>query len=297
MNNIVEFEITATTEAALKKLSKANIPVYKLKKRRSKLAFGVSQEYVEKVFAIFKHPCYNTVIRRQSPKKRAFAFLKKRFALIIGGVLFTFACAFSGNIVMRVKVTGNGGYLAPQVLTIAKECGVRTYTACKGFDAPLLQSKVMALPSVNFCSVRRAGAYIIIDVRTEDEHTAVADARALISDVSGEVLKIVAVCGTAEKAAGDKVSAGDTLIGAYEKDAEGGSVKSLAVGFAEICVTSALSLFYESESGENAQNALKATALYSDRVTSSSYTVSPCEGGVKYEVSFTYIHTVAINMQ
>ena len=175
MNNRVTFEVTAPTETALKKLAKADIAVYRLKKRGSRLSFGVSEEYAKKVFAIFAHPCYNTVIVQNSRKTRFATFVSKRFGLFVGSALFVVAAALSGRTVLRIKVIGNGGYLSPQVIAIARECGAREWSLCTKLDAPLLQARVMALPYVNFCSVQRAGAYLLIDVRTEEEHTSRAD--------------------------------------------------------------------------------------------------------------------------
>ncbi len=297
MNNIVEFSITCPPETALKKLTKANIAVFKLKKHGSTLTFGVLQEYSEKVFAIFSHPCYNITVKRHSAKTRALTFLKRRFGLVIGAAVFVCAAAVSGNVVMRIKVTGNGSYLSERIISIANECGAREWSLCKKLDAPLLQAKILALPDVNFCSVQREGAYLIIDVRTEEEHTAKVNYQPLKADVSGEVYRIVAICGTAERAQGDKVNAGDILIGAYELTEEGESNPCLVVGFAEITANASLSLYYDKESEENTEEALKAAALYSDRIVSQSYTVAPCDGGVKYDVTFSYIETVAINME
>lgn len=297
MNNIVCFEVTATMETALKKLSKANIAVYKLKKRSSRVQFGVRQEYVEKVFAIFSHPCYNTVIIKNSGVTRLKLFLQKRFGLIAGAVVFIAAAVISGNTVLKIKIVGNGGYLERQIISIASECGAREWSFCRNLDAPLMQSKIMALPDVNFCSVKRDGAYLLIDVRTEEEHTSKADCKPLTANVSGEVYRLVAICGTPERKEGDGVSVGEVLIGAYELSADGERIPCLAVGFAEIKAKAEISLFYGEESEQNAQSALKAAALYSDTVLERSYTVSPCEGGVKYEVSFTYLKRVAVNME
>lgn len=284
-------------ETALKKLSKANIAVYKLKKRSSRVQFGVRQEYVEKVFAIFSHPCYNTVIIKNSGVTRLKLFLQKRFGLIAGAVVFIAAAVISGNTVLKIKIVGNGGYLERQIISIASECGAREWSFCRNLDAPLMQSKIMALPDVNFCSVKRDGAYLLIDVRTEEEHTSKADCKPLTANVSGEVYRLVAICGTPERKEGDGVSVGEVLIGAYELSADGERIPCLAVGFAEIKAKAEISLFYGEESEQNAQSALKAAALYSDTVLERSYTVSPCEGGVKYEVSFTYLKRVAVNME
>ena len=297
MNNIVEFKVTATPETALKKLAKANIAVFKLKKQGATLSFGVRQEYMEKVFAIFAHPCYNTVIKRQSAKMRLKNFAARRFGLIAGGALFCAVALLSPCVVFKIKVVGNGSYLSEQVVALAKDCGAREWSVCRNLDAPLLQAKIMALPDVNFCSVKREGAYLLIDVHTDEEHASTLDYKPLKAGASGEVYKIVAICGTPERAVGDKVAAGDTLIGAYEAAEDGERRECLAVGFAEILVRASVSSFYPAENESNTQSALKAATLYSERVIESSYTVNPCEGGVTYRVNFSYIVTAAINME
>lgn len=293
----MEFEVTSSPETALKKLAKANIAVYKLKKSGFKLRFGVRQEYTQKVFAIFSHSCYNTVIIKKSWEMRLASFAKRRFGIILGGALFLAACALSSNVIFKIKVVGNGGYLSEQITSIARECGADEWSFCRGLDAPLLQSKVMALPGVNFCSVQRAGSYLLIDVHTEDEHTVKLDYKPLASPLSGEVYSIVAICGTPLKVAGDKIAAGEQLIAAYEVSADGSKTECLAVGFAYIKAQASLSLFYESESESNAQSALKAAQLYSDKILESGYTVAPCDGGVNYKVTFTYLIAVAANME
>lgn len=297
MNNIVEFQVTATLETALKKLSKANIAVYKLKKRSSRVQFGVRQEYVEKVFAIFEHPCYNTVIVQKSGVMRLKLFIKRRFGLLVGAVFFVAAAVMSGNTVLKIKVVGSGDYLREQIISIAESCGAREWSLCRGMDAPLMQAKIMALPDVNFCSVRRDGAYLLIDVRTEEEHTLTADYKPLTAGASGEVYRLVAICGTPEKEEGGYVSAGEVLIGAYELSADGERIPCLAVGFAEIKVQASISLFYTEENEQNTQSALKAASLYSDSVLERSYKVTPTDGGVRYEVSFTYLDRIAVNME
>ena len=297
MNNLVQFCVTATVETALKKLSKVNIAVYKLKKRSSNVYFSVEEEYKQKVFAIFSHPCYNITVKQKSAKSRFLSFLGRRFGLAVGAATFLAACILSNSLVLKVKVVGNGSYLSPHVLTVATDCGVRCGTFCSGLDKPLLTSRILALPSVTFCSVQRKGSYLIIDVRTDEEHSYVTNSQSLVSKAEGEVYRIVVLSGTAERKVGESVQAGDTLIGAYRLTEEGERQPCLAVGFAEIKKTAYITVFFESESDENASSALAATALYSDKVLEKSYKVSPCDGGFNYDVTFTYLTVAAINME
>ncbi len=297
MNNLVQFEVTSTVETALKKLNKVNIAVYKLKKRGVKVYFAVEEEYTQKVFAIFAHPCYNVSIRRRSAKMRFWNFLGKRFGLAAGAALFLAACISANSLVLKIKVTGNGSYLSPQVIAAANECGVRCGTPCSALDKPLLTSRILSLPQVTFCSVQRKGSYLVIEVRTDEQHSPLTDSKSLVSDCGGEVHRLVVLSGTAEKAEGETVSSGETLIGAYRLTESGERQPCLAVGFAEIKRTANIIVFRESESEENASSALAATGLYSDNVLEKSYKVNPCEGGVNYDITFTYIVTLSVNME
>ncbi|MDE7301546.1 MAG: sporulation protein YqfD, partial [Clostridia bacterium] len=137
----------------------------------------------------------------------------------------------------------------------------------------------------------------VIAVQAENENFATTEYKPLICTVSGVVDEVVAICGTPLKAAGESVKAGEALIGAYTLDEEGQSNKCLAVGFARIAATATLTVFFESESEDNAKKALSSASLYSDEIVKRSYKVKPCDGGVNYEVTFTYIKTESINIQ
>lgn len=297
MTDLVELELTATPEGALNKLTRANIPVYKLKKRGTQVYLSVNREYIEKVFAIFGRACYNIRIRRKSKSMRFAEFFKRRFGLFIGAAVFIAAAVFSQNVVFKIKITGSGSFLKPQVLAVADECGIKEWSLCRSADTPLLQAKILALPSVNFCSVQREGAYLIIDVQTEESDYSLATSEPLISPNDGVIKRIVTVCGTQLKQEGESVKKGEPLIGAYTLSEEGESSPCMAVGFAEICVNYILSLYYGEESDKNREDALSSTALYSENVIEKSVRVKPNGEGVVYEVNFTYVVTVAVNMQ
>ena len=297
MSNLTGFCATTTVENALKKLAKANIAVYKLKKQRSTVYFYVEQEYVQKVFAIFSHPCYNIRIKQKSAKTRLKNFLAIRFGLVVGALLFTAACVLSNAIVLKVKVVGNGSYLSPRVLAAASDCGVKIGTPCFNLDKPLLTSRILSMPEVTFCSVQRKGSYLVIEVQTDEEHAPQTKAQSLASNCEGEVRRIVVISGTAEVGEGQKVTAGETLIGAYRVTESGERQDALAVGYVEIIKSANVTIFFESESEQNALKALAATALYSDEVIEKSFKVNPCDGGFNYDVAFKYIITLSINMQ
>jgi len=298
LNNLVTFQIVSSPENALKKLSKHNIPVYNLKKRGNFLCFSVNREYVEKVFAIFKHPCYNTGIRNIGCFKRLTGFLKNRFGLAIGAALFICLCALSQQLVLKVEVTGASKALEEKVLTIAQSANIRPFTYLTGESMQSARTGILALDGVDFCSVTKSGSVVVIDVHSHSSSgSSPVSYKPLVAEKSGTLYKLVAVCGTPQKEVGEQVTAGETLIAPFEETASGEQISSLAVGYAEVEVSAELTLFYDEESEKNAASALAAASAYSQRVVSKSYTTAPVQGGVYYKVTFTYIHTSSINIQ
>ncbi|MGN1104479.1 MAG: sporulation protein YqfD [Candidatus Coproplasma sp.] len=296
MNNKVIFEVTATPETVLKKLAKAQIPAGLVKAEGAKVRFGVNSEYIQKVFAIFKHPCYNTVIRRKSAKMRLTQFLKNRLGLVVGGVAFIALCLLSQSFVLKVQVTGNAAYLTEQVLSVAEECGVKKYTTCPDLDKPLLTSRITSFENVEFCSVTRKGWALIIDVHVQPQSGQSVNPSPLKAQRAGVIKSLTVLSGTPLKSVGDEVKQGEVIIGNYEVLADGSQRDCLPAGYAEIEVESSITLFYEETSAENERYALASTALYADVVTAKSLKITPCDGGFYYKVDFTYLYTQAWNI-
>lgn len=297
MRDLTEFSVTATAETVLKKLSKAGLPVYSLKKRGNRLFFRAESGNIKKVFAIFAHPCYNINVSKKSPKSRLLRFLSARFGLAVGAAAFVAAACFSQNFIFRIDVTGSGSYLKEEVLAVMRSQGVESGCYFRGLDEPLALSAIMALPDVTFCTIQKRGSVLVVDVQTDGQSGVVSDYRDLLSDVSGCVLSVSAICGTAAVAEGDEVAKGQTLIGAYYTDAAGERISCLAVGFATLSCAAVVSVPADGESDENRALALSAALLYSEDILTRSVRVRKAESGVIYEVSFTYRHTVKINME
>lgn len=292
----MRFEVTARTETVLKKLAKAQIPVGCVSASGAKVRFSVNREYIRKVFAIFKHPCYNIGIRNKSVPMRFCDFLKRRTGVIVGALIVLAAIIYSQTAVLRISVTGNAEYLTQRVLSLAEECGAKRFTTCGGLDKPLLAARVMALDGVEFCSVSRKGWAIVIDVRIGNASYGNASRLPLCAEKCGVIKSLTVLCGTAEKSVGDSVSVGDVVIGNYEFLQGEERAECLAVGYVEIEVEGNITLFYESSSPENEKQALSAPSVYSESVVKKSLSVTPCDGGYYYKVDFTYLHTQLRNM-
>lgn len=296
MNNRTRLKIVCSPRQALSRLSRENIPVYNCKKQGAWFAFSVPDNFVQKVFAIFARPCYNITIERKSALTRLKNFAVRRAFLIAGCAAFIAASCLSNAFVLKITVTGSGAYLADYVKGVAYSLGVRENSIYRGGEEPDLISRVLALPSVTFCSVQKRGSILYIDVETEEESGSPAGYVPLKSDGDGTVESIVAICGTVQVSAGDSVSAGDTLIAAYT-EVSGQNVPCIAVGYAVILRSAAVSYTAAEESEQSLESAYAAALIYTggEEIVSRDYTVKTTAEGVIYNVDFTYRHTVSIN--
>ena len=162
MNNRTRLKIVCSPRQALSRLSRENIPVYNCKKQGAWFAFSVPDNFVQKVFAIFARPCYNITIERKSALTRLKNFAVRRAFLIAGCAAFIAASCLSNAFVLKITVTGSGAYLADYVKGVAYSLGVRENSIYRDGEEPALISRVLALPSVTFCSVQKRGSILYI---------------------------------------------------------------------------------------------------------------------------------------
>lgn len=296
MTDITRIRVVSTAETALKKLKKYKIPVYDCRKDGLDFIFGVKDKHLKKVFAIFSDTCYNIRVASSSGRARLLKRAVTRAGLIVGAFIFVLAAAVSDSFVFRISVSGSGAYLSPEVRRIIYESGAKEFSACTRFDAPAAIGKILALPQVTFCNIEKRGSVLKVDVRVDEEHGNSVTASPLVSDRDGTVKNIVAVCGTARFAAGDRVKKGDVLISDTVTVGEE-EQKSLAAGYAELECRGRAEYFAESESDENLKAAYSSVLLEADRVLSRSHTVKQTDGGVVYVIEFTYLHKLSINIK
>lgn len=297
MNNLARISVTAPPETVIKKLSRAHIALYSLKKEGAATTFAVKDKTVKKVFAIFAHPCYNVCVVKYSAARSLLMRASSRAGLLVGCAVFAAAVIFAQSFVFKVEVVGSGAYLAPQVVAILREQGAEAGKLFRGLDRPVTISRIMSLPSVTFCSVEKRGTALIVDVECSGSPFSHAVRTPLYSPVAGQVTSVVAVCGTPRVGAGDEVNIGDELISPLYTDASGNSAECLCVGYVSILVQASVTSAAEEESEEALSSALAAVNLYSQEAEITSYTVKTSSNGVIYTVNFNYIYTASINMQ
>lgn len=295
MNRGTEFSIISTAENALRKLKKARIAVYGCKKEGAEFIFRVKDKDTPKIFAIFDKPCYNIKVIKKSVKNRFFSLVAVRAGLVAGAVMFIAVALWANALVLKIEVSGSGSYLEPEVRRIIYSEGAKEFKPYSSFNASVATGKILALPQVTFCNIEKKGSVLIIDVQVDEEHYASVDGKPLISDCNGVVRNVVAVCGTPAVNAGDAVSKGDTLIYAYTISGEE-QINCVAVGYAEIECKGRTEYFSEYDGEDGLKDAYASLLLEDGNIIDKNHIVKPTEGGFIYQIEFTYLRKLSINL-
>ena len=295
MTDISRVTIISTAESALKKLKKANIGVYDCKKEGAKFIFSIKDKDAPKVFAIFSKPCYNISVSG-SARQNFFTRAIVRIGLIIGAIFFVCAAMFANTYIFKIEVSGSGSYLYDDVKSIIYEQGFSEFYPYRKLNTAQAEGKILALPSVTFCNIKKKGSILIVDVQVNEEISSTVNPQSLKADRAGTVKKIVTICGTAAVSINSKVKAGDTLIHAYTTVGED-RADCIAVGYAEIECRGTYEYSAPAESDEALKAAYSKANLYAENIVARTHSVKNTDDGVVYLIEFTYLHKISINME
>ena len=95
------------------------------------------------------------------------------------------------------------------------EYGVKPFARYKSGNEDLICSKLLSLDGVEFCSVQKNGLRVRVEMRIGEYGERKLQEGDFISRYTGEILAITALRGTPLKAKGDKVEAGERLVGGW----------------------------------------------------------------------------------
>ena len=295
MNKLCEIRITSTAESALKKLKRAQIPVFNCKKQGAYFIFSVNDKDIKKAFAIFEKPCYNVTVQKNSRRKSILNRLILRAGIVAGALIFVVAAFVSDFYVLKIEVTGSGSYLKSEVVQIVADEGAEFGTPFSVFNAPLATGRILSLPQVVFCNIEKRGSVLIVDVQVESSHSQSVEREPLVSDVSGTVVNIVAICGTAAVNVGDRVSKGDVLIMASMQIAER-TENCIAVGYAEIECARTVEYLAPDDSENSIREAYASLLIDEENILSRTHKIYGTADGVRIVMDVTYLHKISINL-
>lgn len=290
--DLTRIAIVSAAEPALKKLARASVAVYNCKKRGADFIFCVKDKDIQKVFAIFKKPCYNIRTEIISPVRRLISSAVLRAGLLAGAALFALFSYIAGFFVLKVEVTGSGSYLKGEVCAIIGENGGGVGKPFSALDAPLATGRILALPQVVFCKIQKRGSVLVADVHVDSSPQNTVDARPLISDRDGTIVRLVAITGYPNAEAGQAVKKGDVLIDAYRAD----GAPCVVCGLAELKCTLHAEYLAADDSEESLKSAYASVFLDGEEVLSRSHTVKKAEGGTLFVMEIEYLHKITINL-
>ena len=245
-------------ERALLRLRREGIAVYDAKKiEKNQILFRIKRKDSEKVFAIYPNVCYNnSVYSAYTVKKRgargALKYLewaKRRAGLLLGGLLCIAMVLISEPLVFAIEFKGTDIY-AREAKIALEEAGITPFLPYAEGKEDLVCAKLLSLDDVEFCSVKKAGHRVVVEVQTSPFPQRTIDKNAMQAHNSGEIVAMTVLRGTPLKKIGDTVQAGETLVGNWFNTEDGGQVRVEII--ARVRIACAWEGRVEAESAEEA---------------------------------------------
>ena len=285
-------------ERALLRLRRAGIPLFDVKKMdKTTLLVSVEKQDVEKVFAIYPNVCYNSAEHssftvRLAPKKGLAAVLnnaKKRVGLLLGGLLFIGLTAFANGFVFGVDFVGTDVY-ARETYAALREANIRMFAPYKGGKEDVICAKLLAIDGVEFCSVKKKGMRLVVEIRTAPFAKDDFQNGKLYTKHAGTIVSMTVLRGTALKKIGDFVNAGEPLVGDWFSTEDGGQVRVQAIARVRMACT------YESEIAAATEEEAFAAAYLaigvSESVTLIGREIKETENGFFVKISYDAVQTI-----
>lgn len=286
-------------ERALLRLRRAGIGIYNAKKiEKNQILFSVKKKDTEKVFAIYPNVCYNeTVYKPYAVKKLGAEGLgkyvetgKRRVGFLLGGLLCIAAVLACQPLVFTVEFVGTDVYKR-EVYAALEEGGITPFAPYKTGKEDWICSRILAIDGVEYCSVKKDGHRVVVEVQTSPFPSAIADEGPMRAKHTGKLVAMTVLRGTPLKKAGEEVRAGETLAGNWFSTEDGGQVRVEII--ARACIACTYTCDVEAESGEEAF--AKAYLAIGLSETDEIQKTEIAENGTHYRVTVEYTAVETIN--
>ena len=286
-------------ERALLRLRRAEIPLFGIKKvAKNRILFRVKKKDCEKVFAIYPNMCYNNSANAAYKVKALGAegvgkYLEKakdRVGLLLGGLLCFVLVNMAQPLVLSVEFIGTSVYKREALQTL-EEVGIRQFAPYTKGKEDLVCAKLLALDGVEYCSVKKTGNRVAVEMRLSPFPSATTDKGNMQAKHSGEIVAMTVLRGSPLKKIGDTVRAGDTLVENCFFTEQGGQVRVEII--ARVCIACAWEGDIEAEDEESAfAKAYLALGLTAEDTLQK---IEVAENGALYRVKLAYQAVERIN--
>lgn len=284
-------------ERALLRLRRAGVSLFGIKKKsKTELDCTVPKKEIEKVFAIYPKICYNVDgkstyavrVLGETGLAKPIAWAKHRLGFLLGALCFCIASLYVNTLVLGVEFVGSRVY-AREAVAVLEEYGVRTFVPYKSGNEDLVCSKLLALRGVEFCSVKKFGLYLRVEMHLNDEMPVPIRAGAYKAQHTGVITELTVLRGTPVKNVGDSVVNGEVLIADYFTTVSGEKVRVDAVGRACIACVYESVIPVETEEEAFATAYLSAGIEESDVLTETR--VTPTKNGFAVRLAYRAVES------
>lgn len=281
-------------ERALSRLQREGICVYHAKKlKKNQILLSIKKKDTEKVFAIYPNICYNISVYSPYTSKRAGAegllslleWSKKRAGVFIGAALFLAITLVADRFVFKIDIAGTESYKR-EVLAALKECGIETFSLYPKGREQDATAKILALKDVSYCSVEKSGMTVRVEVRLSAFSEVSPQTGDMTAKHSGVILQTAVLRGTPLKLAGEEVTAGETLVGAYMLSESGEKTPVTAIARVTI------SCVYEEVLAADSEESALARGYLSIDGEIAEKSCEETEGGYRVRIVYTVTETI-----
>lgn len=262
-----------------------------VKRDRKTLIVSVSYQEREKFFAITRDLCYNIKKVGERGKYRLALKMAHNFGLILGAVIFAVCSFVADDFIFSIDYAGSGSVYSREIGTLLEGENVKPFSRFSAIDLPALSDKILArTDKVSFAECLKVGNRLKINLVLSEKptRTLFGDKETLCSDIDGVIEYLKVYRGTALKNVGDRVMAGETILGGFAVVKE----TTVKVGIiATVSVMGEFNYVYESErDGEESLAAIFAETALGEREIISSETVKTARGENLYEYKVKIIY-------
>lgn len=252
----VEYEISGRNFALLlHKINLKRIPFFDLYKTPSGYRVKVEKNYCAEFESLLKQSWQYKVVAKRG-KEALFLRLIKALGVVIGIIIFTIGCYFSGDLLIKIKYSGDYSYFYRDIERVLDRNSVKKYSRFSQIDCNLLSEQIYAEnPLICYSLVKKEGNFLIVEVKKSQDYTYGVDTtvKQLKSTVDGQILELKVYRGTALKKVGDEVKKGEVIVSG-ERVEEDKTYQSFVLASAKILK----SYEYREKGEDTSQNRARA---------------------------------------
>ncbi len=208
---------------------KHNIEMFNVDRKDYKsIEFDIDSKDKKLVKNIAKSQRYEFAEKQSYGFAKLKNFLKLRFGILIGAIIFVALNIFSGFFVWNIEIYGNQTVSNEEILNVLKEENIILGKQFANTPLSNVENAITNnLDRISLCSVIKKGTTIIVNVKekliAEDAENINGD-NDIVALTNLTITELNVINGTALKKVGDSVKAGETIVAGYILDGSGNKI-------------------------------------------------------------------------